>query len=81
MLYYPRSEGVEEFPSPEELKHRIILSTKPPKEYLESKNHRDRDIESASPAKKDSVEGDILNKETSQVTTEGHEADYRVKQC
>ncbi|XP_059302386.1 phosphoinositide phospholipase C 6-like [Lycium ferocissimum] len=75
MLYYPRSECLEEFPSPEELKHRIILSTKPPKEYLESKHHQD--IESASPAKKDSVEGDILVKETSEVTTEGHEADFR----
>ncbi|KAJ8528431.1 hypothetical protein K7X08_022123 [Anisodus acutangulus] len=75
MLYYPRSECLEEFPSPEELKHRIILSTKPPKEYLESKHHRD--IESASPVKKDSVEGDILVKETSEVTTEEHEADYR----
>uniref|UniRef100_M1AVA0 Phosphoinositide phospholipase C n=1 Tax=Solanum tuberosum TaxID=4113 RepID=M1AVA0_SOLTU len=75
MLYYPRSECLEEFPSPEELKHRIILSTKPPKEYLESKHHRD--IESASPAKKDSVEGDILGKEPSEVKTEGHEANYK----
>ncbi|KAH0689458.1 hypothetical protein KY289_016816 [Solanum tuberosum] len=75
MLYYPRSECLEEFPSPEELKHRIILSTKPPKEYLESKHHRD--IESASPVKKDSVEGDILVKEPSEVKTEGHEANYK----
>lgn len=79
MLYYPRSECLEEFPSPEELKHRIILSTKPPKEYLGSKHHPD--IESGSPVKKDSVEGDILVKETSEVKTEGHEANYRVKQC
>lgn len=35
MLYYPTSEGLTEFPSPESLKHRIIISTKPPKEYLE----------------------------------------------
>ncbi|NP_001293118.1 phosphatidylinositol phospholipase C 7 [Solanum lycopersicum] len=75
MLYYPRSECLEEFPSPEELKHRIILSTKPPKEYLGSKHHPD--IESGSPVKKDSVEGDILVKETSEVKTEGHEANYR----
>ncbi|CAN4085166.1 unnamed protein product [Withania somnifera] len=74
MLYYPQSECLEEFPSPEELKHRIILSTKPPKEYLESKHHRD--LETASPAKKHSVEGDILVKETSEVATEGHEAYY-----
>ncbi|XP_065872355.1 phosphoinositide phospholipase C 6-like isoform X2 [Euphorbia lathyris] len=36
MLYYPESDGLVQFPSPESLKHRIIISTKPPKEYLES---------------------------------------------
>ncbi|XP_059627979.1 phosphoinositide phospholipase C 6-like [Cornus florida] len=41
MLYYPELGCSEEFPSPEALKHRIILSTKPPKEYLESKNPKD----------------------------------------
>ncbi|XVF24135.1 hypothetical protein REPUB_Repub13aG0101200 [Reevesia pubescens] len=35
MLYYPESDCLSEFPSPESLKHRIIISTKPPKEYLE----------------------------------------------
>ncbi|KAM7271143.1 hypothetical protein ACFE04_030357 [Oxalis oulophora] len=35
LLYYPESDLLEEFPSPEELIHRIIISTKPPKEYLE----------------------------------------------
>ncbi|OAY61066.1 phosphoinositide phospholipase C 4 [Manihot esculenta] len=38
MLYYPESECLEEFPSPEDLKHRIIVSTKPPKKYHKSKN-------------------------------------------
>lgn len=35
-LYYPDSqhEGFTEFPSPESLKNRILISTKPPKEYL-----------------------------------------------
>ena len=37
MLYYPESDSLSEFPSPESLKHRIIISTKPPKEYLESR--------------------------------------------
>ncbi|XP_078446454.1 phosphoinositide phospholipase C 4-like [Wolffia australiana] len=41
MLYYPESGSLEEFPSPEALKNRIILSTKPPKEYLESKISKD----------------------------------------
>lgn len=37
-LYYPDSqeEGFTQFPSPEQLKRRIIISTKPPKEYLAS---------------------------------------------
>lgn len=38
MLYYPESNTLGEFPSPESLKQRIIISTKPPKEYLE-KDH------------------------------------------
>ncbi|KAJ0101424.1 hypothetical protein Patl1_06614 [Pistacia atlantica] len=38
MLYYPQSESLTEFPSPESLKYRIIISTKPPKEYLEKEN-------------------------------------------
>ncbi|XVE52497.1 hypothetical protein DITRI_Ditri02bG0126800 [Diplodiscus trichospermus] len=37
MLYYPESDCLNELPSPESLKHRIIISTKPPKEYLESR--------------------------------------------
>lgn len=36
LLFYPESECMKELPSPEELKHRIIISTKPPKEYLEA---------------------------------------------
>ncbi|KAK9159077.1 hypothetical protein Scep_005651 [Stephania cephalantha] len=38
ILFTPGSEALKEFPSPESLKHRIIISTKPPKEYLESKS-------------------------------------------
>ncbi|KAI4385580.1 hypothetical protein MLD38_003588 [Melastoma candidum] len=37
LLYYPEAE-LKEFPSPEELKYRVLISTKPPKEYLEAKN-------------------------------------------
>ncbi|XP_076912196.1 phosphoinositide phospholipase C 6-like [Bidens hawaiensis] len=38
MLYLPKESDKEELPSPDALKHQIILSTKEPKEYLESKN-------------------------------------------
>ncbi|KAJ3682827.1 hypothetical protein LUZ60_013054 [Juncus effusus] len=45
ILYYPDAEHLKEFPSPEFLKHRVILSTKPPKEYLEAKSFKERDFE------------------------------------
>ncbi|KAK1421334.1 hypothetical protein QVD17_23585 [Tagetes erecta] len=38
MLYCPKAEDQDEFPSPEALKHRVLLSTKPPKEHLERIN-------------------------------------------
>ncbi|XP_073297641.1 phosphoinositide phospholipase C 2-like [Primulina huaijiensis] len=37
MLFSPGPESLREFPSPESLKKRVILSTKPPKEYLKAK--------------------------------------------
>ncbi|XVF46747.1 hypothetical protein PTKIN_Ptkin03bG0053100 [Pterospermum kingtungense] len=33
MLFYPEYECLKEFPTPEDLKDKIIISTKPPKEY------------------------------------------------
>ncbi|CAI0415841.1 unnamed protein product [Linum tenue] len=36
MLYYPESDSLIQLPSPEVLKYRVMISTKPPKEYLES---------------------------------------------
>ncbi|KAL5202943.1 hypothetical protein ABZP36_013895 [Zizania latifolia] len=38
MLYTCESENMSEFPSPDDLKGKIIVSTKPPKEYLQTKN-------------------------------------------
>ncbi|KAK9061058.1 hypothetical protein SSX86_018238 [Deinandra increscens subsp. villosa] len=38
MLYHPKTgDNEDEYPSPDELKYHVILSTKPPKEYLETK--------------------------------------------
>lgn len=48
MLYYPDSDILKEFPSPESLKKRVIISTKPPKEYLESKSFKDGDVQKDS---------------------------------
>lgn len=43
VLFCTRAECLEEFPSPESLKRRIIISTKPPKEYLETKSIKEND--------------------------------------
>jgi phosphatidylinositol phospholipase C delta len=43
ILFTPGSERLKEFPSPESLKRRIIISTKPPKEYLEAKEIKDKE--------------------------------------
>ncbi|KAL8027075.1 hypothetical protein ABFX02_14G072200 [Erythranthe guttata] len=41
MLFYPESDCLKEFPSPEELKYRMIISTKPPREYLEAQSTKE----------------------------------------
>ncbi|KAE9606176.1 hypothetical protein Lal_00025073 [Lupinus albus] len=41
-LFYPTIESLKQFPSPESLKKRIIISTKPPKEYLEAKEIKEK---------------------------------------
>ena len=35
MLYCTETENLEQFPSPESLKKKVLISTIPPKEYLE----------------------------------------------
>ncbi|KAJ9160325.1 hypothetical protein P3X46_025736 [Hevea brasiliensis] len=69
MLYYPESDFLVEFPSPESLKHRIIISTKPPKEYLESSGIK---MKGCSPVGKNSSEEDEEEEEEA-----GLEADDR----
>lgn len=41
MLYVSESEHMAEFPSPDELKGKIVISTKAPKEYLQTKSSKD----------------------------------------
>ncbi|GAU36990.1 hypothetical protein TSUD_150260 [Trifolium subterraneum] len=43
ILFCPSTEGLKEFPSPDSLKRRIIISTKPPKEYLEAKEGKEKE--------------------------------------
>ncbi|URE07537.1 zinc finger CCCH domain-containing protein [Musa troglodytarum] len=73
MLYYPDSESLKEFPSPEALKHRIIISTKPPKEYLEAKCLKEKDGDTQK--EKDSNEDEAWGKEVSDIQTEFELAD------
>ncbi|KAI3993461.1 hypothetical protein MKX01_002474 [Papaver californicum] len=58
-VLFTSSECLEEFPSPEALKGKILLSTKPPKEYLYSKDFDEE--------KKDSCEEVIDDKNEKQV--------------
>lgn len=59
MLFCPPTECLEEFPSPEELKNRILISTKSPKEYLESKSFK----ENRSQRERDSSDDEEWGKE------------------
>ncbi|MFS7968748.1 putative phosphoinositide phospholipase C [Helianthus anomalus] len=45
-LFTPDKECLDEFPSPESLKKRFIISTKPPKEYLKAEKTKDKGNES-----------------------------------
>lgn len=73
MLFCPESDCLKEFPSPEELKHRIIISTKPPKEYLEAQNLKGGE----SLRRKDS-EDDVWGSEPSCLTAEQEEEEDKV---
>mgnify|MGYP003746308635 CR=1 FL=1 len=46
ILFTPGPESLKVFPSPESLKRRIIISTKPPKEYLEAKEVKENENDS-----------------------------------
>ncbi|PIN06576.1 Phosphoinositide phospholipase C [Handroanthus impetiginosus] len=70
MLYYPESECLEDLPSPEALKYKVILSTKPPKEYLGSNSNKDGESQD-----KDSSEDEQLLRETSGPLAETEDVD------
>ncbi|KAF8397289.1 hypothetical protein HHK36_016202 [Tetracentron sinense] len=60
-LFSHGSECLEEFPSPESVKKQIIISTKPPKEYHETKNIKEQ--ENDAQKGKDSVEEEAWGEE------------------
>ncbi|XP_073159289.1 phosphoinositide phospholipase C 2-like [Henckelia pumila] len=61
MLFSPGSECLGEFPSPESLKRRVIISTKPPKEYLKAEDVKVN--ESASQKEKNSTKEEAWGSE------------------
>ncbi|KAI7726597.1 hypothetical protein M8C21_025171, partial [Ambrosia artemisiifolia] len=61
MLYRPESGELKELPSPESLKGRILISTKPPKEYLEA----EEDKHTKSQRVRDSFDDDDWGEESS----------------
>ncbi|TKY56866.1 Phosphoinositide phospholipase C 2 [Spatholobus suberectus] len=80
VLFTPNPESVKEFPSPESLKKRIIISTKPPKEYLEKDKGDDSQHEKEkgdnSQHKKASGEDEAWGKEVPSLKG-GTMADYK----
>ncbi|KAJ4786413.1 Phosphoinositide phospholipase C [Rhynchospora pubera] len=62
LLYVPNTEHIETFPSPEDLKMKILVSTKPPTEYLEEpKMPRDKDTEAQGGAEDEAWGEEILH--------------------
>ncbi|KAK4775325.1 hypothetical protein SAY86_010260 [Trapa natans] len=75
LLYYPEGECLLEFPSPESLKHRIIISTKPPKEYLESKSPKNKEIIAALENDSDDEKERLLGSEFDSKSDEDQDSD------
>ncbi|XP_027330721.1 phosphoinositide phospholipase C 6-like isoform X2 [Abrus precatorius] len=76
MLYYPETDYITEFPSPESLKNRVIISTKPPKECFESNRIKDNDNCPGINESESSSEEELWGKESpdsnrTEVETEG----------
>ncbi|KAK6943499.1 Phosphoinositide-specific phospholipase C, EF-hand-like domain [Dillenia turbinata] len=74
VLHVPAgSECLSEFPSPESLKGKIVISSKPPKEYLESKNLKEKDEDSEKG--KDSSNTNSWGNEVSDLKTKFEDLD------
>lgn len=67
LLYLSESEAMPVFPSPEDLRGKIIISTKPPKEYLETKSSKEEAQNGST--EEESVWGDEIPDNKAQVAT------------
>ncbi|KAF5470442.1 hypothetical protein F2P56_010956 [Juglans regia] len=66
MLFYPESECLKELHSPEELKYRFIISTKPPKEFLQAKSSKEKKEKSLKGKDSDEQDDDTSDSDSSQ---------------
>lgn len=75
MLYYPQPNCLSEFPSPESLKNRVIISTKPPKERFESNRIKDNSnypvMDGSGDSSSDESSGKVSPDSTSEVEIKG----------
>ncbi|KAF4363990.1 hypothetical protein F8388_000573 [Cannabis sativa] len=74
MLFCPESSEKLEFPSPKEMKYKIIISTKPPKEYLQPKSVKENE-DSSSFKRRDSNE-DSRKTDTTKPANHEDEEEY-----
>jgi len=71
MLYISESENMAEFPSPDYLKGKIIISTKPPKEYLQTKSGKEEE------AAEDRAEEEPPDGEAEKKARQGADNEYK----
>ncbi|GAU28699.1 hypothetical protein TSUD_216060, partial [Trifolium subterraneum] len=80
MLFCPNDESLNNVPSPEELKYKIMISTKPPKEYLDSKSVRESSKQLLKSKSKDSDEdewGKVGNDVANTQNEDDKESEYK----
>lgn len=58
MLYYPKPGKLNELPTPDELQRKVLISTKPPKEYLEAEEDKRTKSQRVEDPKNDDVWGE-----------------------
>ncbi|XVF46748.1 hypothetical protein PTKIN_Ptkin03bG0053200 [Pterospermum kingtungense] len=63
MLYCNETENVEQFPSPESLKKKVLISTKPPKEYLEENSDQGKEVSENGSGTNSTDEGEDVSDE------------------
>nr|GMD18842.1 phosphoinositide phospholipase C 4-like [Ipomoea batatas] len=73
MLLIPETECLKELPSPEQLKHRIVISTKPPKEYLETQSFKEKQNGLQS---QNSVQSTVWGNEPSTMTADKEDSKH-----